>query len=94
MSLKRNALWNLAGTAIPMAAGLALIPFTLNRLGSEAFGVLTLVWGLIGYFSVFDLGVGRALTVQLSQLTAKGETVDAGALVRSGMLLTLAAGLS
>ena len=44
MSLKRNALWNLAGTAIPMVAGLALIPFTLNHLGSEAFGVLTLVW--------------------------------------------------
>ena len=93
MSLKRNALWNLAGTAIPMAAGLALIPFTLNRLGSEAFGVLTLVWGLIGYFSVFDLGVGRALTVQLSQLTATGRVSDAGPLVRAGMLLTLAAGL-
>jgi O-antigen/teichoic acid export membrane protein len=93
MSLKRNALWNLAGTAIPMVAGLALIPFTLNRLGSEAFGVLTLVWGLIGYFSVFDLGVGRALTVQLSQLTVKGELSDAGALVRAGMLLTLVAGL-
>ncbi|QTN30422.1 hypothetical protein HZ993_12055 [Rhodoferax sp. AJA081-3] len=45
MSLKRNTLWNLAGTAIPMAAGLALIPYTLDRLGSEAFGVLTLVWG-------------------------------------------------
>jgi O-antigen/teichoic acid export membrane protein len=93
MSLKRNALWNLAGTAIPMVAGLALIPFTLNRLGGEAFGVLTLVWALIGYFSVFDLGVGRALTVQLSQLKAKGEMSDAGALVRAGMLLTLAAGL-
>ena len=93
MSLKRNALWNLAGTAIPMLAGLALIPFTLNSLGNEAFGVLALVWGLIGYFSVFDLGVGRALTVQLSQLTAKGEMSDAGALVRAGMLLTLAAGL-
>jgi O-antigen/teichoic acid export membrane protein len=93
MSLKRNALWNLAGTAIPMAAGLALIPFTLNRLGSEAFGVLTLVWGLIGYFSVFDMGVGRALTVQLSQLAAKGDTADAGALVRAGIFLTLAAGL-
>lgn len=93
MSLKRNTLWNLAGTAIPMVAGLALIPFTLSRLGSEAFGVLTLVWGLIGYFSVFDLGVGRALTVQLSQLTATGSVSDAGPLVRAGMLLTLAAGL-
>ncbi|MEI8158088.1 MAG: oligosaccharide flippase family protein [Burkholderiales bacterium] len=93
MSLKRNTLWNLAGTVIPMMAGMALIPFTLSRLGSEAFGVLTLVWGLIGYFSVFDMGVGRALTVQLSQLAAKGDLSDAGALVRSGMLLTLAAGL-
>lgn len=93
MSLKRNALWNLAGTAIPMVAGLALIPFILNRLGSEAFGVLTLVWGLIGYFSVFDLGVGRALTVQLSQLGANGRTADVGPLLRSGMLLTLAAGI-
>jgi len=93
MSIKRNALWNLAGTGVPMLAGLALIPFTLNRLGSEAFGVLTLVWGLIGYFSVFDMGVGRALTVQLSQLAASGRVSDTGPLLRAGMLLTLAAGL-
>ena len=93
MSIKRNALWNLAGTGVPMLAGLALIPFTLNRLGGEAFGVLTLVWGLIGYFSVFDMGVGRALTVQLSQLAASGRVSDTGPLLRSGMLLTLVAGL-
>lgn len=93
MSLKRNTLWNLAGTAIPMAAGLALIPFTLDRLGSEAFGVLTLIWGLIGYFSVFDLGVGRALTVQLSQLVASGRVSETGPTLRAGMLLTGAAGL-
>jgi O-antigen/teichoic acid export membrane protein len=93
MSFKRNALWNLAGSAFPMVAGLILIPFTLSRLGSEAFGVLTLVWGLIGYFSVFDLGVGRALTVQLSQLSTVGQKSDAVSLVRCGMLLTLATGL-
>ena len=83
MSLKQNALWNLAGTAIPMVAGLALISFTLDRLDSVAFCVLMLVWGLIGYFSVFDLGVGRSLTVQLSRLAAKGQDADADALVHS-----------
>jgi O-antigen/teichoic acid export membrane protein len=93
MSIKYNTLWNLAGTAITMVVALALTPFTLNRLGSEAFGVLALVWGLIGYFSVFDLGVGRALTVQLSQLSALGKVHDAGPLLRSGMWLTLAAGV-
>ena len=93
MSLKRNTLWNLAGTAIPMVAGLALIPFTLNRLGAEAFGVLTLIWALIGYFSVFDLGVGRALTVQLSKLSASGCAIEAAPTLRAGILLTLGAGL-
>ena len=93
MSLKRNAAWNLAGGVVPTLAAVALIPFTLSRLGNEAFGVLTLVWSLIGYFSLFDLGVGRALTVQLSQLSASGRQADMGAVLRAGMLLTFAAGL-
>ena len=93
MSLKRNTLWNLAGSAVPLLAGAALIPFTLGRLGNEAFGVLTLIWGLIGYFSLFDLGVGRALTYQLSQLMAAGRRAELGPTLRAGMLLTLLAGL-
>lgn len=93
MSLKRNTLWNLVGTAIPMVVGLALIPFTLGRLGSEAFGILTLIWGLIGYFSVFDLGVGRALTVQISQLDTNGRGAEIGPILRAGMLLTCCAGV-
>ena len=94
MSLKRNTLWNLAGGAVPLLAGAALIPYTMGRLGSEAFGVLTLLWGLIGYFSLFDLGVGRALTVQLSRLMAAGQADQAGPMLRAGMLLTLAAGMA
>jgi O-antigen/teichoic acid export membrane protein len=93
MSLHRNTLWNLAGSAVPLVAGVALIPYSLAQLGKEAFGVLTLVWGLIGYFSLFDLGVGRALTVRLSQLTASGQQVQMGATIRAGMLLTLGAGV-
>lgn len=93
MSLKRNTLWNLAGTTIPMVVALALIPYILGRLGGESFGVLTLVWGLIGYFSVFDMGVGRALTVQLSQLAVQGRTSETGGLVRAGMFMTGGAGL-
>lgn len=93
MSLKRNALWNLAGSGLPVLAGAALIPYTLAHLGSEAFGVLTLIWSLIGYFSLFDLGVGRALTVQLSPIHAGGRGTEIGPLLRAGMLLTCGAGL-
>lgn len=93
MSLKRNTLWNLAGSALPLLAGAALIPFTLERLGGEAFGVLTLLWALIGYFSLFDFGVGRALTFQLSRLSAAGRVEQGTAVLRAGLLLTAAAGL-
>lgn len=93
MSLKRNALWNLAGSGVPLLAGVALIPYTLSMLGNEAFGVLTLIWGLIGYFSLFDFGVGRALTYQLSRLMAAGQENQTGPVLRAGLLLTCAAGL-
>ena len=92
-SLKRNALWNLTGSIAPLLAGIALIPYTLAQLGGEAFGVLTLIWGLIGYFSLFDFGVGRALTFQLSRLAANGQEADIGSVLRAGLLVTLGTGL-
>ncbi|MBK6322120.1 MAG: flippase [Burkholderiales bacterium] len=93
MSLKRNTLWNLAGSAVPLLAGVAFIPYTLRHLGGESFGVLTLIWGLIGYFSLFDFGVGRALTFQLSRLTASDLDTQGAAVLRAGLLLTGVAGL-
>ena len=93
MSLKHNTLWNLAGSILPLVAGAALIPYTLKHMGNESFGILTLIWGLIGYFTLFDLGVGRALTVQLSQLKANGKILEIGPTLRAGMALTLGAGV-
>lgn len=93
MSLRRNTIWNLAGSGLPLIAAAALIPFTLNRLGNEAFGVLTLIWALIGYFSLFDMGVGRALTYELSKLRAANNTSQISLTLKAGLILTLAAGL-
>lgn len=93
MSIARNTAWNLAGSAVPLLAGAALVPYTLARLGAEAFGVLTLVWALIGYFSLFDFGVGRALTYQLSRLQTDGQAQQATAVLRAGLLLTSVAGV-
>lgn len=93
MSLRRNALWNLAGLGVPMIAGAALIPYLLRAMGVEAFGVLTLVWGLIGYFSLFDFGLGRALTQQVARQLSTGDHGPLPGLVKSGLLLALATGV-
>lgn len=91
--LNRNALWNLAGSAVPMVAAVLTIPYMLKALGAEAFGVLTLVWALIGYFSLFDLGVGRALTYQLSRLVSLNSTNEVSPTLQAGLVLTTIAGM-
>ena len=92
MSLRRHTLWNLAGNALPLLAGVFFIPYCLKQLGYEAFGVLTLIWSLIGYFSLFDLGVGRALTYEISHLIKgdrRGEIPNA---LYAGLALTAVTG--
>ena len=58
-----------------MLAAVFAIPLLVGHLGTERFGILSLIWMAIGYFSVFDLGLGRALT----QLVASklGTTAEA-----------------
>lgn len=93
MSIRKNTLWSLAGSGFPLIAAAALIPFTLKALGNEIFGVLTLVWVLIGYLSLFDMGVGRSLTYEVSQLKAQNKSHEIAQTLKAGLLLTLVTGL-
>lgn len=65
--LASNTLWNLLGFGAPMVAAVVSAPLLIRGLGPDGFGILTMAWGVIGYFTLFDLGLGRALT----QLTAE-----------------------
>jgi len=65
--LARNAVWNLLSLVTPMVVALGTIPALIRTLGTDRFGILTLAWMLIGYCSLFDLGLGRALTRLVSE---------------------------
>src|SRR5438876_3369213 len=60
--LARNTVWNLLGSGAPMLLAVFCIPILIRGLGTDRFGVLTLAWALIGYASLFDLRLRRALT--------------------------------
>ncbi|MEX2156183.1 MAG: flippase [Gemmatimonadales bacterium] len=92
LSLKRSAAWNLIGSLTPMALGLVTIPYLIRQIGVEAFGILTLIWSLIGYFSVFDFGIGRALTQQVSMHRSERMATEIPALVKIGLQLMLVTG--
>lgn len=92
MTLKRNTAWNLAGMGLPLLSAVLFIPPLLSALGDAAFGVVALLWTLIGYFGLFDLGVGRALTVRLSQLRHAQKGDDARHALWSGLLIAALSG--
>lgn len=60
--LVRNTVLNLLGRGAPMLLAIVAIPLLIRQMGADRFGILTLAWIVIGYFSLFDLGMGRALT--------------------------------
>jgi O-antigen/teichoic acid export membrane protein len=65
--LARNTVWNLLGQVAPMSVALFAIPLLIRHLGTDRFGILTIAWMVVGYFSLFDLGLGRALTNLVAQ---------------------------
>ncbi len=93
MSLKRNTLWNLVGSGAPFLLGAICIPYLLKKIGVEAFGILTLIWALIGYFSLFDFGLGRVLTQQVAANIATESGEQVLSLVKTGLLFVTGTGL-
>lgn len=91
--LARNTVLNLAGQAAPLAAAIVAIPFLANSLGPERFGMLSLAWVLVGYFGLFDLGLGRALTHAVAQSAGSSDTGALPALVRRGLAAMAVLGL-
>jgi O-antigen/teichoic acid export membrane protein len=92
--LARNIVWNLLGNGAPMIVAVFSIPVLIQGLGKDRFGVLTLAWALIGYASLFDLGLGRALTQLVARKLGAGEEREIPSIVWTSLLLMLLLGLA
>lgn len=80
LSIRKNIIWNLLGNILPLGVGLFIFPLIISAYGTERFGLLALAWSLVGYFSLFDMGLSRALTQmvaeRLSQQVDHAEVVE------------------
>jgi O-antigen/teichoic acid export membrane protein len=56
--------------------------------------VLTLIWALVGYASLFDFGFGRALTKLIAERLGRGNHEAIGTLFWTGLALLLAVGVA
>ncbi len=72
-SIARNAVLNLFSRGLPLAIAILAIPYLVRQLGPSRFGVLSLAWVIVGYFSIFDLGLGRAATRHVAHAIGSGQ---------------------
>ncbi|MEE9553621.1 MAG: flippase [candidate division Zixibacteria bacterium] len=91
--LARNTVYNLFGHISPLFVALIAIPYLIDGMGKERFGVLTMAWIAVGYFSLFDMGIGRATTKFVAEYYAKGYQHKLMGLVKASMFLLLGFGI-
>jgi O-antigen/teichoic acid export membrane protein len=92
MSIGRNALSNLAGSVLPMIVAFIVVPIYLRYIGIERYGVLAIIWVLLGYFTFFDFGFGRAVTQRMAKLSAAND-YEISTLLWTALISTFVLGL-
>lgn len=88
-SLAKNSIYNLAGSVTPLMVAVFTIPLLVSGLGEEKFGILSLAWIVIGYFSLFDFGIGRALTKIVAENLGNNRSDEIPSLMWTSLFLMM-----
>jgi len=75
-----------------LLVALFAIPVLVRGLGTDRFGILMLTLAVLGYFSLFDLGLSRALTKLVAEKIGRKQDTDVPGLMWTAMLLQLLLG--
>lgn len=91
LTMIKNTFWSLSGQLFPLLAAVICIPILLQNIGAERFGFLSIAWMFIGYFSLFDFGLGRALTFIVAKNNA--QKIDSSGIINTSLKFMLVVSL-
>ena len=91
--LGRNVVLNLGGSLLPAIAALVAVPILVHYQGEARFGVMALAWTSLGYFSLFDLGIGRAVTHAVADRLGDNRADEIGVVIWTSLATILPVGL-
>lgn len=80
-ALRTNFAINMGGALVPLAVSLVATPIYVRHIGDARYGVLSIVWVLLGYLGFLDFGLSRAAANALARLRHAPQTERAAVLV-------------
>lgn len=86
----KNVLWSWTGVAVSLLAGLWLSPFIIKKLGDEGYGVWALVFSVLEYYWLLDLGFRSATVKYSAHYRATGENDRVNEVINTGLAYSLA----
>lgn len=92
-ALARNTMLNLAGIVAPALVAIFSIPYVIHHLGPDRYGLYSLALIVVGYFALFDLGIGPATTKYVAELLGGGEIDKLPKLVWTAVATQMCLGL-
>lgn len=91
--LIRNTLYNFASQLWFLILGFITVPYILRKLGTDAYGVLSSVSVIVGYFAYLELGIGNAVIKYVSEYYAKEDYDMVKKIIGTAISTYLLAGL-
>ncbi|MCU1235226.1 MAG: polysaccharide biosynthesis protein [Candidatus Solibacter sp.] len=81
----KNSTWSVIGVTANIFVGIFLSPYIVRLLGQERFGIWSLVFALLDYLWLFDLGLTPAVANLLTRHLARKEPVAINEVINTAM---------
>ncbi len=69
-------------------------PYILHKLGADAYGILAIVFVVLGYFGFLELGLGKAVVKYVSEFYVKKEFETIGKIIGSALIFYCIIGIA
>ncbi len=88
----KNAAISMGAAGLITIMAVIAVPILIDRLGAAKFGIISLAWVIIGYASMLDLGLGRALMKLTADRLGAGKRHEIPGLFWMSLVLLAAIG--
>lgn len=79
---------------LQMVLGIIAIPVLVARVGADGYGLMLLAGTVLGYFSMFDLGMSNAITKFVAQYEAAGDRKEVDRVIATSLAIFAVIGVA